>query len=163
MALNIFITTLAATLLTWLSLILWGPVLDYQKQIADLHGGNPCTQTFNKEGTLTDSNPQAGSSTQPTRERIHQIREKYDSLFWRQPNVFGVGEGTFRDADGNWTETKGIVVLVSKKVAQSTLPTANRIPACLDGVPIQIFEDTTTYGHFLPPAAGSDQAGGDRD
>ena len=112
---------------------------------------------------MTETNSQAGSTTAPTLERIHQIREKYDKLFRRQPNVFAVGEGFFRDADGGWTETMGIVVMVSKKVDQSTLPTRNRIPACLDGVPVQIQERTETIGHFLPAAAGSEQDGGDRD
>ncbi len=75
-----------------------------------------------------------------TSERIHEVRLKYDDLFWRQPNVHAVGEGFFSDEEGGYTETDGIVVTVTKKVDQSTLPVADRIPDCLEGVPVQIEE-----------------------
>ncbi len=76
----------------------------------------------------------------PTDERIHEVRLKYDPLFWRQPNVHAVGEGLFSDGKGGWTETVGIVIDVTEKVDQSTLPAEDRIPECLEGVPVQIRE-----------------------
>ena len=76
----------------------------------------------------------------PTDEYIHEVRLKYDPLFWRQPNVFGVGEGYLGDGNGGWTETVGINIRVTKKVDQSTLPLEDRIPDCLEGVPVQIVE-----------------------
>ncbi len=75
-----------------------------------------------------------------TDERIHEVRLKYDNLFWRQPNVFGVGEGYFKDENGEWTETSGIIIRVTEKVDQSTLPPEDRIPDCLEGIPVQIIE-----------------------
>ena len=75
-----------------------------------------------------------------TDEYIHEVRLKYDPLFWRQPNVFGVGEGFLRDENGDRTETVGINIRVTKKVDQSTLPPEDRIPDCLEGVPVQIVE-----------------------
>ena len=79
-------------------------------------------------------------TTPPTMERIHEVRLKYDDLFWRQPNVFAVGEGYFRDKAGNRINTLGIVVSVETKVDQSTLPAKDRIPDCLEGVPVLVIE-----------------------
>ena len=73
-------------------------------------------------------------------EYMHQVRLKYDPLFWRQPNVFAVGEGIFQDEEGNLIQKSGIIVTVTKKVDQNTLPHGNRIPDCLEGVPVQIQE-----------------------
>ena len=97
---------------------------------------------------MTTNSPQE-PPVQLTPRRIHQIREKYDALFWRQPNVQGVGEGNLRDAQGEKTGKTGIVVMVTKKVAQSTLPTADRIPACLEGVPVEIREQSEGV-HYAP-------------
>ena len=76
-----------------------------------------------------------------TPKRRHEVRLKYDPLFWRQPNVHGVGEGVFRDENGKRTGTHGIVVSVTEKVDQSTLPAEDRIPDCLEGVPVQVIEE----------------------
>ena len=76
-----------------------------------------------------------------TRERRHEVRLKYDPLFWRQPNVFGVGEGIFTDEHGGLLKTRGIVVSVTRKVDQSTLPPEDRIPDCLEGIPVQVIEE----------------------
>ncbi len=81
-------------------------------------------------------------TTKPlTAARIHEVRLANDALFWRQPNVFGVGEGHFRDENGNWLDTIGIVVSVTKKVDQNTLPTKDRIPECIDGIPVNVQEE----------------------
>ena len=78
-----------------------------------------------------------------TREYIHQVRLKYDDLFWRQPNVEAVGEGFFRDENGDRAkpEVVGIIVRVTEKVDQSEIPAEDRIPDCLEGVPVQIVEE----------------------
>ena len=78
-----------------------------------------------------------------TPERIHEVRLKYDDLFWRQPNVFGVGEGLFMYESGELNETSGIVVSVTEKVDQSTLPPEDRIPDCLEGVPVYVVVEPT--------------------
>ena len=78
------------------------------------------------------------TTTDDRGERIHEVRLKYDALFWRQPNVHSVSEGIFYDENGKMMEMGGIVIRVSAKVDQSTLPPEDRIPACLEGVPVQI-------------------------
>ena len=75
-------------------------------------------------------------------DHIHGVRLRYDHLFWRQPNVHGVGEGIFEDDEGNTIPIVGIKVHVSEKVDQETLPPEDRIPNCLEGVPVQIIERT---------------------
>ena len=69
-----------------------------------------------------------------------RVWDRYRSLFWRQPNVVGVLDGYVTDENGEWTDTWGIIIRVSEKVDQDTLPPEDRIPQCLRGVPIQIRE-----------------------
>ena len=71
-------------------------------------------------------------------EHVKAIREKYEDLFWRQPNIVHVGEGGVRDERGRRIGKRGIKVFVTKKVNQRTLPSEDRIPACLEGVPVEI-------------------------
>ena len=73
--------------------------------------------------------------------RARAIRPKYDPLFWRQPNVHGVGIGDLRNEDGEETGLWGFVVHVTEKVDQSKLPPEDRIPDCLEGVPVEIREE----------------------
>ena len=89
-----------------------------------------------------------GSTADPIRltsEYRHEVRLKYDPLFWRQPYVRGVSEGRLKDGRGGWLRTRGINVIVTTKVNQSTLPPEDRIPDCLEGIPVKITEDTTKY------------------
>ena len=78
------------------------------------------------------------STPTPTLERIHEVRLKYDDLFWRQPNVVTVSEGFLRNGHGGPTNEMGINVMVTKMVNQNTLPPEDRIPDCLEGVPVRI-------------------------
>ena len=104
--------------------------------------------------SMCRANSQKGEITMNTTnwntpERRHEVRLKYDPLFWRQPNVFGVGEGFFGDGHGGSLETKGIVISVTRKVDQSTLPPEDRIPDCLEGIPVQVIEEEPpTIGIF---------------
>ena len=75
-----------------------------------------------------------------TDEKVAAVREKYAELFRRQPNVWSIGWGFLEDSEGNTTDRTGISIDVTKKVDQSTLPEEDRIPDCLEGVPIQINE-----------------------
>ena len=45
---------------------------------------------------------------------IHEVRLANDTKFWRQPNVHGVGEGCFQNADGTWSNEHGICVYVTE-------------------------------------------------
>ena len=112
------------------------------------------TNSSAEEGTVTT----APENPDDRRARIHEVRLKYDPLFWRQPNVVSVGEGLLEDENRDATKTTGIVVGVSERTDQSTLPAEDRIPSCLEGVPVQIIiegpvrlllellEDTDTEG-----------------
>ena len=94
----------------------------------------PWDCTLGKENTMT-----INASNDVYRARA--IRPKYDPLFWRQPNVHGVGIGDIQDGSGEWTGKWGFVVHVTEKVDQSTLPPEDRIPDCLEGVPVEIREE----------------------
>ena len=79
-------------------------------------------------------------------ERINAVREKYKALIERQPTRWGTGTGLLRDAEGRLTEGLGITIHVEKKVDQSTLPPKDRMPDCLDGIPVQIIEASPPLG-----------------
>ncbi len=65
---------------------------------------------------------------------IHEVRLKYDDLLDRFPNMMHVGEGYPITVDhGN---KAGIVIMVSELVDQRTLHPEDRIPDCLEGVPV---------------------------
>ena len=105
-------------------------------------------ETIDKEETMDKTTESAESIPTPKRSarsiRAHEVRLKYDPLFWRQPNVFGVSEGFFQEEGryGEHTDTWGIKIKVTKKVEQSTLPPEDRIPDCLEGVPVELREYT---------------------
>ena len=82
------------------------------------------------------------SESEITDARGIEIMRKYESLFERQPNYESSAFGFLTNEDTgelDWDRV-GIEVLVTKKVDQSTLPEADRIPDCLEGVPVQILE-----------------------
>ena len=66
------------------------------------------------------------------------IRHKYDDLFWRQPTVHGVGIGDLKDKNDEYLGIWGFIIEVTEKVDQNTLPPEDRIPDCLEGVPVEI-------------------------
>ena len=74
-------------------------------------------------------------------ERARSVRHKYEDLFSRQPNVWGVGIGRVKYPDGQVSEEIGFVVSVTEKVDQNTLSPEDRIPDCLEGVPVFIVEE----------------------
>ena len=81
------------------------------------------------------------SVTEDYVQRVSAVRLKYLDQLMSKPNVVGVAEGYFKDDDGNWIDTAGLIVLIDHRhevVDQSTLPEADRIPDCLDGVPVLI-------------------------
>ncbi len=72
--------------------------------------------------------------------RAKAIRHKYEDLFWRQPNVHATGIGNLKGKYGEYLDIWGFSIEVTKKVDQNTLPPEDRIPDCLEGVPVQIEE-----------------------
>ena len=106
-----------------------------------------CTDgDFKDPSTLCETKSAAEEETmnatpEITDERILEVRDKYRALFKRQPNYNGNGPGHLEDENGERTETRGITIYVSKKVDQNTVPVEDRIPDCLEGVPVQIIEE----------------------
>ena len=102
--------------------------------------------TFKDPSTLCEPNSSAeeGNMTatpENTDEYIQEVRDKYSDLFRRQPNYRRhTGPVRLWDENGEMSETAGIVVEVTKKVDQSAIPAEDRLPDCLEGVPIQIEE-----------------------
>ena len=71
-------------------------------------------------------------------ERAKVVLDKHRERFLRQPNLVRFGFGHLRDTDGNFIRDEiGIFIGVSERVDQSTLPEEDRIPSCIDGVPVQ--------------------------
>ncbi len=73
-----------------------------------------------------------------TVERMTEVRDKYLPLLERYPNYVGSGVGRFRDENGELTGGRGIVISVLEEVDPSTLPPEDRIPDCLEGIPVQL-------------------------
>ena len=124
--------------------LVWAPVVICIAAILSLAacGGDG----FKDPSTLceTDSPAEEGSMTETpeiTDEYILEVRDKYRALFKRQPNYHGNGPGNLVDENGEETTIKGITIYVTKKVDQGTLPPEDRIPGCLEGVPVQIIEE----------------------
>ena len=69
-----------------------------------------------------------------------QVRHKYQPLFWRQPNGHMVVSWRLRDEEGEATNVWSITVFVTKRVHPSSVPPEDRLPECLEGIPIQVLE-----------------------
>ena len=70
---------------------------------------------------------------------IRSIAHKYRDRFTNHPHyIHPTGALAFRVA-GKWIyDPRGIVVNVTKNVDQDALPSEDRIPECLDGVPVYL-------------------------
>ena len=96
-----------------------------------------------------------------TEKYARQVMADHTPRLFSQPNFVGAGVNYFEgssnlarpsspDAEGKW----GILVeVVGKKIDQSTLPEEDRIPDCMDGVPIRWQED----GELALPAPWGDE------
>ncbi len=73
--------------------------------------------------------------------RAEAMLPKYEDLFSRQPNVWLVGIGLLQDEAGEHTGQVGFIVSVTEKVDQGTLPPEDRIPGCLERIPVEIREE----------------------
>ena len=71
-------------------------------------------------------------------ERARAIRPKYEAMFWRQPNVWSVGLGFGEDEDGELIKEVGFSISVTELVLQASLPAEDRLPECLEGIPVYI-------------------------
>lgn len=82
-----------------------------------------------------------------TDERILEIHNKYEDLIQRQPNYRWAEVPTYllADENGGYAEVRGIIVWVTRKVDQSEIPAEDRIPDCLEGVPVQIVKEEIRF------------------
>ena len=120
-------------------------------------------QTEEGRKILASPNPEHLKEYQETGERAEEILPKYEDLFWRQPNVWSTGIGLFNDKNRNFMRVPdgkggckmvvGFTISVTEKVDQNTLPPEDRIPNVLEGIPVQIIEESLPS--WLPlPAPG---------
>ena len=72
-------------------------------------------------------------------ERILAVKEVHEDDLLSKANVVGVAIG-FRQKNGQSTDTLALVVMVSRKVPQSTLSPEDQIPISIDGIPIDVQE-----------------------
>ena len=73
-------------------------------------------------------------------ERANAVLDKYEEVFWRQPNVHEFGVSLIEGEDGIYTGEMGIVVYVAERVPDEDLPPEDRIPRVLEGILVQIIE-----------------------
>lgn len=72
---------------------------------------------------------------------VVQVQARYTDYLMHKPNVVGVSIGLDTDHDGDLDVTMYcIVVLVSEKVPEESLPPEGRIPEELDDVPVRVQE-----------------------
>jgi hypothetical protein len=70
-------------------------------------------------------------------QKAQAVKEAYTAELMAKPNVVGVGLGLHR-AEGQRTEQVGLVVMVSEKVPEALLALEDRIPAEIEGVPVDV-------------------------
>ncbi len=70
------------------------------------------------------------------------VIRKHEDLFFRQPNIILVPHTSISDDGGRPEEPLSvqIIILVTEKVNQGKLPRQDRIPDCLEGLPVNIYE-----------------------
>ena len=92
-----------------------------------------------------------------TRKHALQVMRDHQERLFRQPNFTGSGVRFFTGSGSEYsrpgpgvTGKWGILIeLTSKKIDQSTLPETDRIPDCLDGVPVR-WEEDVEPGQLIP-------------
>ena len=75
-------------------------------------------------------------------QHAQEVKRRHEADLLRKPNVVAVGVG-FRTRGGQRTDEVSIVVSVKAKVADSQLRPGDRLPASLEGVPVDVVETGT--------------------
>jgi hypothetical protein len=70
---------------------------------------------------------------------IRAVKQAHEGQLMGMANVVGVGIG-FRTCQGVRTEEPALVVMVSRKIPPELLNPEERIPAEIDGVPVDVQE-----------------------
>ena len=133
---------------------------DFDPLAHDGDWSGECVAHLIERGEITVTTESADSQVdRPTSEHIDYVVEKYLPLFKRFPHSYLIGRGLLRDEDGERTDEVGIKITVEKLVDQSTLPPEDRVPDCLEGVPVQIVvqkNDIIMGSHKSWSGGGSD-------
>lgn len=72
-------------------------------------------------------------------ESISRVKKRHEAEILAKKNVVGLGIG-FRQRGGETSDELGLVVFVSKKLPDEAVSPEDRIPAFLDGVPVDVQE-----------------------
>ena len=77
--------------------------------------------------------------TEPlTYDFMRAVLEKHRELFMRQPGYSAALVMNLLDENGEETDREGIVLLVTEETDPSTQEPDDRVPSCLDGVPVEV-------------------------
>ena len=140
----------------------------------EIEQDTPCEalqpQTEEGRRILAAPNPEHLKEYQEIGERAEEILPKYEDLFWRQPNVWSTRIGLFNDKNRNYMRIPdgkggckmvvGFIISVTEKVDQNTLPPEDRIPDVLEGISVQIIEESLPSGSQLPAIKTALEKGG---
>jgi hypothetical protein len=72
-------------------------------------------------------------------QRALEVKRRHEQELMRKANVVAVGIG-YRTQGGQQTQEVAIVVSVKNKVSLSKLKADDRIPAAIEGVPVDVVE-----------------------
>ena len=84
-------------------------------------------------------------SERPSDEHLEQVFLKHVNSFMAYPHFNGAGVGILPVRGENGEEVIGIEIRVFKLTDPSTLPPEQRIPDCLEGIPVLIRQDDSEY------------------
>lgn len=72
-------------------------------------------------------------------EKVRAVKQVYEQVLLAKQHVVGVGVG-LRQQGGEVTDTVALVVMVDHKVPEAALDPEDRIPAEIEGVPVDVQE-----------------------
>ena len=72
-------------------------------------------------------------------EKAKIVKRAHEATLMAKPNVVGVGIG-FRTQNKQSTENIAIIVMVDRKLPDSEIKAADRIPTEIEGVPVDVQE-----------------------
>lgn len=85
------------------------------------------------------------ATEKPSYEYMRDVRKKYRPLLWGFPHYMGTSVGDYTTPDDRTQLDPrggyGITLWVSQLTDQDTLPEEERVPECLEGVPVRIIID----------------------
>ena len=81
---------------------------------------------------------QCGTDSLRVAIQTHEVLVKYMPLIMRLPHNPDPEPEFLRDENGDLTDRWGIVILTDKEIDQDTLPSEDRIPGSVKGIPLQV-------------------------